>query len=163
MIVYYTDGSSLLEGSFIRGSGLGVIGYHPAFPDPVRLIEWPKTKDGLTNNQAEYLAVAKALLHYGAKGSWANEQGWTHLEIRSDSELVVKQLNGEYSVKDPTLKTFHKDITQWLNWIRFPEKKPIEVEGMWHPARVVIKHVRRENNKAADNLSKIASHLSLAL
>ena len=56
-----------------------------------------------TNNKAEYTALIKALKLadlYGAKS----------LNCYLDSELVVKQLKGEYKVKNPALKSLHKQV-----------------------------------------------------
>src|SRR5947209_11368241 len=50
-----------------------------------------------TNNLAEYTALVRALER-------AAELGGEHLLIRSDSELLVKQMNGQYRVKNPQLK-----------------------------------------------------------
>ncbi|MBU1132559.1 ribonuclease HI family protein [Patescibacteria group bacterium] len=82
-----------------------------------------------TNNFAEYQAVIHALEH-------AKELGGTELEFFLDSELVVKQLNGEYRVRDAGLAAqFLK-----LHNLRTQFKK------------TTFKHVRRENNKEADAL-----------
>jgi len=51
-----------------------------------------------TNNQAEYEALLSAL-------EFASEQAAEEVSCYMDSELVVKQLNGEYKVKDPKLRT----------------------------------------------------------
>jgi len=51
-----------------------------------------------TNNQAEYEALLSAL-------EFASEQAAEEVFCYMDSELVVKQLNGEYKVKDPKLRT----------------------------------------------------------
>src|SRR5947209_16164164 len=50
-----------------------------------------------TNNVAEYTALVKALERVA-------ELGENHVNIRSDSELLVKQMNGEYKVKNPQLR-----------------------------------------------------------
>lgn len=56
-----------------------------------------------TNNQAEYNALKLALISAG-------EIGGTVLKITSDSELLVKQFNGEYKVKNPDLKIMMEEI-----------------------------------------------------
>ena len=56
-----------------------------------------------TNNVAEYAALLKGL-------ELAREMGAKRLEIRCDSELVVKQVNGQYKVKNETLKDFHRKV-----------------------------------------------------
>lgn len=80
-----------------------------------------------TNNQAEYTAIIIGLRK-------AKELGATQVDLRMDSELAVKQLKGEYRVKNP-------DIAK-----RFLEVKNL-MAGF---SRVTVTHVRRELNKEAD-------------
>ena len=55
----------------------------------------------MTNNQAEYIAMIRALEH-------AEKLGTGHrIVIRSDSELMVKQMRGEYSVKNADLRELY--------------------------------------------------------
>ena len=60
----------------------------------------------------------------------------TDLEIRADSELVVKQLNGDYRLSDPKIQQFFIEI--WN--LKFDFKS------------VKFKHIPREKNKEADKL-----------
>lgn len=82
-----------------------------------------------TNNVAEYTAVIKAL-------EKAKELDASSLSFFLDSELVVKQINGQYRVKEPHLQTLHAKVLAL--------KKPF--------AQVTFAHVRREKNKEADLL-----------
>jgi ribonuclease HI len=82
-----------------------------------------------TNNLAEYTALVRALER-------AVELGGKHLLIRSDSELLVKQMNGVYRVKNPQLKVLHDQATRLRDQF----------------ASVSVVHVRREENKHADRL-----------
>ena len=85
----------------------------------------------MTNNQAEYMALIHALERAAVLG--------THhqLLIRSDSELMVKQMRGEYRVKDPGLRPLYGKAR--LLWDRFdPSPK--------------IVHVPRAQNTCADEL-----------
>jgi ribonuclease HI len=82
-----------------------------------------------TNNVAEY----RALL-YGIER--AKALGASELELVGDSELVVRQVKGEYKVKDATLRGLHADVRRAL--------APFE---SWS-----IRHVRRESNAEADRL-----------
>lgn len=82
-----------------------------------------------TNNVAEY----KALIH-GIERTV--ELGADELELRGDSELVVKQMLGQYKVKHPDMKPLHARAKEALAGI--PE---------WS-----ITHVRREKNAEADRL-----------
>lgn len=86
-----------------------------------------------TNNQAEYYAIIIGLKK-------AKELGAKHVELVMDSELAVKQLNGQYRVKNPGLAE------------RFLEVKNL----MQHFESVRVRHVRRELNKEADALSNAA-------
>jgi ribonuclease HI len=86
-----------------------------------------------TNNIAEYTALLKALER-------AAQLGGSRLEIFSDSELLVKQMNGEYRVKNEDLKELHALATK-------------QVE---HFDRVALSHVRREQNARADALCNAA-------
>jgi ribonuclease HI len=82
-----------------------------------------------TNNQAEYTAIVIGLQK-------AAELGAEGVELFMDSELAVKQLKGQYKVKNP-------EIAQ-----RFLEVKNLIHKFKW----VTYTHVRRENNKEADAL-----------
>jgi ribonuclease HI len=86
-----------------------------------------------TNNYAEYNGLLAAL----GFALTANER---NLRVLSDSELLVKQLKGQYKVSSPALKELYdrarKMITQ-LEWFS-------------------IEHVRRERNKEADTLANEA-------
>jgi len=53
-----------------------------------------------TNNVAEYRALLAAL-------TYALEQGWASLRVRTDSELLARQIQGDYKVKSPDLKPLH--------------------------------------------------------
>jgi ribonuclease HI len=89
----------------------------------------------MTNNQAEYTALVRALEH-------ALQLGPQHrLLIHSDSELMVKQMKGEYRVKDPGLRSLYQEASRL--WDRFDERP-----------RIV--HVRREQNSRADELCNLA-------
>lgn len=86
-----------------------------------------------TNNQAEYRAVILGLQRALALGA-------KDVEIVTDSELLVKQANGEYKVKNP-------DLAQ-----RYLEMRNLCIQI----GRVKFRHVRRELNKRADYLSNVA-------
>jgi ribonuclease HI len=82
-----------------------------------------------TNNVAEYTALLRALTR-------AAELGAARLLVHSDSELLVKQMNGEYRVKNESLKELFDEAKQLTR--KFQE--------------VTLVHVRREQNKRADEL-----------
>jgi ribonuclease HI len=82
-----------------------------------------------TNNVAEYSALVAGLRR-------AVDLGVTALEVRSDSELMVKQMRGEYRVKNKDLQALFMDASRTARDI----------------ARVSYTHVRREHNELADRL-----------
>jgi ribonuclease HI len=86
-----------------------------------------------TNNVAEYSALLRALER-------AEQLGGRRLAIFSDSELLVKQMNGEYRVKNEELKELHTQATARV--ARFD--------------RVDLTHVRRDQNARADALCNAA-------
>src|SRR5262249_33366253 len=85
----------------------------------------------LTNNQAEYTALVRALEHALQLGPD------NRVIVHSDSELMVKQLNGEYPVKNEELRPLYEEAVR----LRRQFKQP-----------VAFRHVRREQNKRADEL-----------
>jgi len=86
-----------------------------------------------TNNVAEYRALIRAL-------EAALAQGATEVEIRTDSELLVRQVQGTFKVRAPALRVLHETATHLLN--RF--------------SRWTIQHVPREANARADLLANRA-------
>ncbi len=88
-----------------------------------------------TNNIAEYSAVVFALKK--AKSLLGGEKAEkTEIELRSDSELLVKQLNGEYKIKEENLVPLFIQI-----WNLKQDFKSVE-----------FTHIPREKNKEADKL-----------
>jgi ribonuclease HI len=86
-----------------------------------------------TNNQAEYQALIAGLTK-------ARELGAREPEVFLDSELVVKQMNREYRVKDKDLAPlFVKARNLTLGF-----------------KKVIFKHIRREKNELADRLVNLA-------
>lgn len=82
-----------------------------------------------TNNVAEYRALLLGLERARALGA-------SEVELIGDSELVVRQVLGQYKVKDATLKRLRDQVDQALSEF-----------DRWS-----IRHVRREDNEAADLL-----------
>lgn len=85
-----------------------------------------------TNNEAEYLAVFLAITR-------AVEYGCQKLTIYSDSELIVKQLRGEYKVKSDHLYSLYAEVLNAFHGI-----------SNW-----TIKHISRAENTAADTVVNI--------
>jgi probable phosphoglycerate mutase len=86
-----------------------------------------------TNNVAEYRGLLAAL-------EWATRHGIETLHIKSDSDLLVKQMRGEYRVKHPGLQPLWEQARSLARRIR----------------DVRYEHVRRELNKDADRLANEA-------
>ena len=82
-----------------------------------------------TNNVAEYMALLLGIERAAALGA-------RRVELVADSELIVRQVKGEYKVKDETLRGLHQQVTDALG--EFAD---------WS-----IRHVRRDQNAAADRL-----------
>ena len=119
----FTDGGS-------RGNpGLAAFGYHLIAPDG-RSFTGHGTLGFQTNNYAEYQAIIQGL-------QAALEKGVEALEVYCDSEVAVKQLNGEYAVKNEGLKPLFSKVKELVT--KFPKG-------------VGFFHIRRELNKVADEL-----------
>jgi len=86
-----------------------------------------------TNNVAEYRALLLGIER-------AAELGASELELVGDSELIVRQVKGEYKVKDATMRELHGEV-----------QKALRPFASWS-----IRHVRREQNAAADRLVNAA-------
>ena len=86
-----------------------------------------------TNNVAEYRGLVEGLRS-------AVERGVEELEVISDSELIVKQMRGEYRVKDPGLQPLYEQARRLATKV----------------GRVSFEHVRRERNRDADRLANLA-------
>jgi len=86
-----------------------------------------------TNNQAEYRAVVAAL-------EKAVRLGATHVELKSDSQLVVRQIIGEYRVKNAALKPLYQRVKQKLSLLN----------------GFTIAYIPRQQNKEADRLASRA-------
>lgn len=87
-----------------------------------------------TNNFAEYEALIQALGE--TKKLFGEKLAHIQVEVRMDSELVIRQLNGIYKVKEPTLKE------QFIRVAALRRAMP----------HIVFSHVRREQNAHADRL-----------
>lgn len=123
MYSLYTDGGS-------RGnpgpSGIGICCFDDNNKELFRI---KKYIGETTNNQAEYVALIEGLKK-------CVEQGIKSLECFADSELMVKQLKGEYKMKNPGLK------------LLFDQVKILSKEF----ESISFNHILREKNKIADSL-----------
>ena len=125
MITAYIDGGA-------RGNP-GPAGYGVYIQLPDGTVEELHGGLGIaTNNVAEYNGLLAAL-------KWTIDHGHRKLHIRADSELLVKQMRGEYKVKNPGLQPLAaraRALVSQLEQVRF-------------------EHVRREHNQDADRLSNV--------
>jgi ribonuclease HI len=85
-----------------------------------------------TNNVAEYRGLLAAL-------RWAVDHGHREVQVRADSELLVKQMRGEYKVKHPALQPLVARARLLIGQLD----------------DVTFQHVRREQNTEADRLSNL--------
>lgn len=123
-VIIHTDGAS-------RGNpGPASIGVHVLSSEDETIYEYGETLGIQTNNYAEYMAVLKAL-----------QLAVTHqvesLVLKSDSQLLIRQLIGQYKVKSETLRPIYEQCMQMAR--ELPE--------------VEFLHVRREDNRRADELA----------
>jgi ribonuclease HI len=126
MIVTYIDGGA-------RGNP-GPAGYGVSIqsPDGTVIAELHGALGIATNNVAEYNGLLAAL-------QWAIDHDARRVHVRADSELLVKQMRGEYKVKNAGLQPLYvraRLLAAQLDDVRF-------------------EHVRRELNKEADRLSNL--------
>ncbi|HTI36725.1 MAG TPA: ribonuclease HI family protein [Vicinamibacterales bacterium] len=135
MIIAYIDGGA-------RGNpGPAGYGVRLERPDGAVLDELHGALGIATNNVAEYNGLLAAL-------RWAVQHGEATVEIRADSELLVRQMRGDYRVKNEGLKPLFLQACALIRQI----------------GDVRFEHVRREFNKDADRLSNVgmdASELAL--
>ena len=109
-------------GAVIRGADNQIVG------------EYKQYIGEATNNVAEYKALILALTE--ASTLLNLEPSTLNLEIRMDSELVVRQMQGRYKIKEPTLKLLAAEVLKLRNQFK----------------NVTFHHVPREQNKEADKL-----------
>ena len=122
----YFDGAS-------RGNpGPGAVGWCLVTSDGI-VAEGGQRIGRVTNNQAEYAALIRAL-------EAADEYGFDEIDVRGDSELIVKQVRGEWNANDPELREKRVRVRELLD--RFD--------------RWSIGHVPREINARADELANEA-------
>jgi ribonuclease HI len=125
-LVAHIDGGSLGNPG---PSGIGVI-VNGAPVGTIRIKKWIGYQD---NNVAEYLALLEALqcaLRFSARA----------LHVFSDSQIVVRQMRGEYTCRSPRLYS--------LNWICRKLARSLDFS---------ISHVSREHNTEANGLARLAA------
>jgi ribonuclease HI len=118
-----------VDGGARGNPGPAAIAAVVATPDGEVLEERAERIGEATNNVAEYRALLLGIER-------ARERGATELELIGDSELVVRQVRGEYRVKDAGLRPLHAQAIEALDGF-----------DAWS-----VRHVRREENAEADRL-----------
>ncbi len=126
-MIIYTDGAS-------RGNpGAASTGIILIDDDGTTLLEKGQCIGKQTNNVAEYTAVIFALREAALFKPH-------RIDLHSDSQLLVRQLNGEYKVKQPHLKTLRDEVRALADGFD----------------SVTFIHVRREQNTRADAMANRA-------
>jgi len=126
-LVAYIDGGA-------RGNP-GPAGYGVVFEDEIGrpVAELGEYLGRQTNNYAEYSALLAAL-------TYTLKHDFRALKVISDSELLVKQINGEYKVSSPALRVIYDQAMKLIDQLDYCE----------------VQHVRREENREADRLANLA-------
>ena len=124
-LVAYVDGGCLGNPG---PAGIGVV-ISGLADGPVRIAKWIGHQD---NNVAEYAALMEAL-------QYAVERKALKLHVYSDSEVVVRQMTGEYVCRSPRLYSLHWTCRKLARSLAFS-----------------ISHVRREENAEANGLAQAA-------
>lgn len=128
-IIAYTDGGA-------RGNpGPAAAGVYITTVEGKKLKEVKEALGNGTNNFAEYYGVMLAL--QTLKQLYGKKTNDMQFEIRLDSELVKKQLNNEYQIKEPGLVPMFIEIHN-LRVANFPH--------------LILTHIKRALNKEADRL-----------
>jgi len=125
-LIAYVDGGSLGNPG---SAGIGVVIDNP-HGGKIRIAKWIGRQD---NNVAEYLALLEAL-------QCALALKATAIHVYSDSEVVVRQMTGQYRCRSPRLYSLHWTCRKLIRSIRFS-----------------ISHVRRELNAEANALASAAA------
>jgi ribonuclease HI len=114
-----------------KGGGVGILLISPRgemfeFAIPIQ--------PTVTNNQAEYEALLRGL-------QYLKEAKAISVEIYGDSELVIKQLNGQYECRNDVLRNYYEECKEILKSFQL----------------VILQHIPREHNEEANRLAQSAS------
>ena len=121
------------DGACRGNPGIGGAGAVITDTDEIIIWEGKEYLGHCTNNIAEYKALILGL-------NGALSRGYKNLKVYLDSELLAKQINGSYRVKNENLKVLMKDVRDLL--VSFDN--------------VEVKHVPRLHNSHADKLANLA-------
>jgi ribonuclease HI len=134
-VVIYVDGAC----EPVNPGGVGTYGFVVYRGGTVLFEGMGTVGEGATNNVAEYTAAIQALKTLLSVGI-----SFTSVEMRSDSELLVNQLRGDYGVYSERILPLYQEV---LRLLRQLEEKGVRVRIRWVP---------REENRRADALTKKA-------
>jgi ribonuclease HI len=114
-----------------KGGGVGILLISPRremfeFAIPIQ--------PTVTNNQAKYEALLRGL-------QYLREAKAIAVEIYGDSDVVIKQLNGQYECRDDILRNYYEECKEILKSFQL----------------VILQHILRENNGEANRLAQSAS------
>ena len=123
-ISLYIDGAADLHS---KTAGIGGV----ITKDGEEVFSFSEYLHDATNNEAEYAALVKGL-------KYLIQLKLFNANIYSDSELVVKQIKGEYRVKHPRMQKLYKEA----------------MDQFQHMDTWTINHILRDNNDTADGLAK---------
>jgi ribonuclease HI len=122
-----------IDGASRGNPGEAGFGVHVATGDGTEVARMYGYLGRTTNNVAEYQALLHAL-------RWALDRGAPRVRIFSDSELLVRQMEGSYRVRHPGLVPLHAQAVSLRNRL----------------GRAELRHVPREENREADRLANQA-------
>lgn len=122
-----------IDGASRGNPGEAGFGVHATAPDGSEVARLYGYLGRATNNFAEYQALLHALRYAHARGA-------RRVRIFSDSELVVRQVEGRYKVRHPDMVPLHREALGLLR--RFEQAE--------------VRHVPRERNREADRLANRA-------
>ncbi|XP_056864059.1 uncharacterized protein LOC130511199 [Raphanus sativus] len=124
----YVDGSSN-----VRGAGMGLVLTSPTGESASRAV---CCNFKSTNNEAEYEAVIAGL-------TLAKQMGVEDIQVFSDSQLIISQVQGDYQAKDPSMIRYLSVAKRLLDMFRHCN----------------LTHIPREHNSQADALANLGSAL----
>lgn len=137
LIVQFDGGSRGNPGP----SGCGVVVLDESTMEVIQEVSvW--LEDPATNNEAEYYG---ALFGVRAAEKLAEKLPVERVTLQGDSQLVIRQIAGEYVVRSPSLAVLHKQV--------------VDVLTRTFKDRYDVRHVMREHNSAADALANAAMDL----
>jgi ribonuclease HI len=129
----YFDGANQSNPQGPAGYGFSIVQEEPSKASLIKGYGYAGL--GKSNNEMEYQGLLEGLI-------WATRLDLTRLSVYGDSELVIRQMTGQYKVREPRLKDLHSKVKALLS-----ENSDLVVE---------FHHIPRKDNKVADLLAQMA-------